>query len=80
MANIIAKFKTLTLKAGEYDAIGRVDLGNEVRAIANMSNNPEDYEIYEVFMQGEQYQMNPGLNKPNCHFGVSYSNVDIYTL
>lgn len=79
MANIIAKFKTLALKAGEYDAIGRTDIGDKVRAIANMSNNPEDYEIFEVFIQGEQYQVNPGQNKPNCHFGVSYSDVDINT-
>ena len=80
MANIIAKFKTLSLQAGDYDAKGQVEIANHIRAIANLSDNPDDYEIFEVFIQGEQYQTNPGLNKPNCHFGVSYSDVDIYTL
>jgi len=79
MSNIIARFKTLVSKAGEYDANGRVDIGNKIRDIANMSNNPDDYEIFEVFIQAEQYQVNPGLSKPNCNFGVSYSDVDIHS-
>ena len=47
--------------------------------IANMSNNPADYYVDEVFIQGEQYNINQGQTFPNCHFGANYSDVTVCT-